>query len=60
MTEETNTAMPQSGTDDASSKPAETVSEVHAADTMDEGPEEADAEGKTDIKVVTAILPIAP
>lgn len=59
MTDETDTAMPQTGTDDSSSKPAETVSEIHATDTMDEGQEEADAEGKTDIKMVTAILPIA-
>jgi len=47
MTDETNTAMPPTGTDDSSSKPAEAVSENKAADTTDEGQEEADAEGKT-------------
>ncbi len=49
MTDETNTAMPPTGTDDSSSKPADTVSETKAADTMDEGQEEADAEGKTNM-----------
>jgi len=50
MADETNAATPPTGTDASSSKPAETVSEIKAADTiMDEGQAEENVEGKTDI-----------